>query len=300
MNWKQVKDHVVRTLLVTGASGFVGRHFIAEAVKRGYYVSGIGRGHAPQWLPMTVKWISADISKPKDLNVLKDNYWGVAHFANISKPADYVDDGVISKSLEMISILTAHLQSARFLFPSSCHVYKASDAIKFEDSDTEPAGRYGRAKLAAELFLLSERHLDVRIARPFNHIGQHMPSGLMLPSLAARVKAARAGEPIFMRGKNSVRDFLDVRDIVAAYLDLLEIDNPEYRIYNVCSGEPTSIRTLAERCIQLAGKSNNVSFDEHIQSADDTDVLVGSPARILKMTKWTARYSLDQSIASII
>lgn len=290
----------MRTLLVTGASGFVGRHFMACAVQRGFDITATGRGYAPEWLPSAVKWISSDISTADGLADVAHEYWGVAHFANISKPSDYSDETHVSKSLAMVANLSNHIRSARLLFPSSCHVYKASGELKSEDSETAPAGLYGRAKLEAEQFLLTLKHIDVRIARPFNHIGPCMPRGLMVPSLAERVRAAIAGAPIIMHGRNSVRDFLDVRDIVSAYFALLELDAPADRVFNVCSGHAVSIRTLAEHFVVLARKDNSVHFGEQSVSLDDIDFLVGDPARLKAATGWRAVYSLEHSISELL
>lgn len=289
----------MRSLLVTGASGFVGRHFIAAAASRGFAITAIGRKAAPAWFPDTARWIVADLSDSSAFAGLEYDFWGVAHFANLSIPADYQDDAVIAQSVEMTAQLVAHLRSARFLFPSSCHVYAAGSDRKTEDSIVAPAGRYGLAKFAAEQLVLSS-HLDARIARPFNHIGRHMQPELMLPSLAARVQNAQAGEPIVMRGKNSIRDFLDVRDIVNAYLTILDLDGPTERIWNVCSGVPTGIAELAGRFVRLAGKDNPVVFEEQAQSAEDTDSLVGDPTRLLAMTDWRPQFSLEDSIQSLL
>jgi GDP-4-dehydro-6-deoxy-D-mannose reductase len=289
----------LRSLLVTGASGFVGRHFVAAAAAQGFAIDAIGRTTAPEWLPSNARWIVADLSDPSSFAAISREYWGVAHFANFSIPAEYENDDVVAGSLAMTVRLIAHLESARFLFSSSCHVYAAGQGMKVEDSVVAPAGRYGRAKVEAEQHVLSAAHLDSRVARPFNHIGRHMHPGLMLPSLVARVKAAKPGAAIVMRGKNSVRDFLDVRDIVNAYLAILELDNPEHRIINVCSGIPTSIGELAERFVKIAGKNNAVVFEEQAQSADDIDELVGDSARLLR-TGWRRRCSLDDSIIRIL
>ncbi len=290
----------MRPLLVTGASGFVGRHFVAEAAKRGFATSAVGRGAPPAGLPDSVRWIAADLSDPSGLEGIAREYWGVAHFANFSIPADYSDDSVIAQSVAMTARLVGHLRSARFLFPSSCHVYAASEDIKSEDSATVPAGRYGRAKLLAEELVLLSGHIDARVARPFNHIGKYMQPALMIPSLAARVMDTKAHETIVMRGKNSIRDFLDVRDIVAAYFALLELDNPPERIFNVCSGNVTGIKELAERFVRLAGKDNAILFDEQARSSDDIDRLVGDPSRILAMTDWRPRFSLEDSIRTLL
>lgn len=290
----------MRSLLVTGASGFVGRHFVAEAVRRGFDTSAVGRGSAPSWLPETAHWIVGDLSSPNGLDLVSRDYWGVAHFANISIPAEYRDDNVVEQSVAMTTNLLAHLNSARFLFPSSCHVYAAGHEKKGEWSATVPVGRYGKAKLHSENCVLSARHVDARIARPFNHIGPHMQQDLMLPSLAARVRQAKLDEPIIMAGKNSVRDFVDVRDIVRGYFVLLEVDDPSERIFNICSGIGTSIRELAEMMLELSGKRNQVIFEEYARSADDTDRLVGDPSRIFALTNWRPHWSLGESLNQLI
>ena len=293
-------NNAIRSLLVTGASGFVGRHFVLEAARRGFETTALGRGAAPSWLPETVHWIVGDLSAPNGFNSVAREYWGVAHFANLSIPAEYRDNSVAGQSVAMTTNLLAHLNSARFLLPSSCHVYSAGYEKKDENSATVPVGLYGQAKLHSENRVISARHIDGRIARPFNHIGQHMQRDLMLPSLAARVRETKLGEPIIMVGKNSVRDFVDVRDIVAGYFALLELDDPSERIFNICSGNGTSIGELAEMMLQFAGKRNPVIFQECARSADDTDRLVGDPSRTFAHTNWHPSFTLEDSLRSLL
>ena len=103
-----------------------------------------------------------------------------------------------------------------------------------------------------------------------------------------------------MAGKNSVRDFVDVRDIVRGYFVLLELDDPSERIFNICSGIGTSIRELAEMMLQLSGMRNQVVFEEHARSADDTDRLVGDPSRIFALTNWRPSFALEDSLRSLL
>lgn len=285
-----------QSLLVTGASGFVGQHFVLEAARRGFDTTAVGRGRAPAWMPDTVRWIAADLCQPNQLDTIAREYWGVAHFANLSLPAEYQDDKAVKRSIAMTANLVAHLRSARLLFPSSCHVYSVGNDKKAEGSETVPAGRYGQAKLQSERLILSARHIDARVARPFNHIGQHMRPDLMLPSLVARVREVKVGDPIIMAGKNSIRDFLDVRDIVHGYFVLLAMDDPAERTFNICSGSGASVEDLANLLLQLSGKCNSVVFQECARSADDTDQLVGDPSRIFALTDWQPRLSLEDSL----
>ena len=101
-----------------------------------------------------------------------------------------------------------------------------------------------------------------------------------------------------MSGTNSIRDFIDVRDVATAYLHILELECPETRTFNVCSGLPCSIETVVTEALSLLGQSREVLFQDQPTSADDIPFLVGSPER-LKATHWQPRYALRESLQSL-
>ncbi len=128
----------------------------------------------------------------------------------------------------------------RFLFVSTGEVYGSGHAGPIaEAAPHDPVSPYAESKLGAEAALeaVAEQGLPVIIARAFPHTGPGQSTAYVLPALAARLRdAQRTGADTVKAGNlSAVRDFLDVRDVVDAYLLLLEKGVPG-EIYNVASG----------------------------------------------------------------
>lgn len=290
----------MKSLLITGASGFVGRHLIPEAVAQGFSITATGRGARPSWLPFDIFWIDADLTAKDDIKLLGTRWWGVIHLAANSIPASYKNLQAARGSVEMISRLLDHVESGRFLYVSSCHVYGNARTPHVEDEPLAPSGAYGQAKMLGEEAALSASHLTVRIVRPFNHIGVGMPEALFIPTVVRRVLSAQKGDGVILSGKNSIRDFLDVRDIVRAYLEILSIDDPSPNIFNVCSGMPVSIQQFSETLMKAANRSGPIDFSDRARSEDDVDTNIGNPNRLLNKTPWRRKFSLEESVLKLI
>jgi len=118
--------------------------------------------------------------------------------------------------------------SPRIVFASSLKftAYAIKASIRLTRAWTcVPANPYGASKAAAEAFLLSGARsfgLDVVVAARFNHIGPNQAERFVVASLAAQLaRIAGGGEPqMYVGSLSSARDFLDVRDVVEAYLAL--------------------------------------------------------------------------------
>jgi nucleoside-diphosphate-sugar epimerase len=103
-----------------------------------------------------------------------------------------------------------------------------------------------------------------------------------------------------MAGWNSVRDFIDVRDVVSAYLAILDLEAPVHTTFNVCTGRPASIESVVQTVLDLQGVHREIHFQGSPNSTDDIPFLVGDPSRLAEMTGWTARHSLSDSIHSML
>lgn len=290
----------MQTLLVTGASGFVGHHVVAEASRRGFRVTATGRGARPLRLNPGAEWLDLDLTVESAVKKLPREWGRVVHLAAVSIPSQYASPGPTVASLKMLLNLVAHLASARFLCVSSCHVYAPGADPKSERASVAPAGAYGAAKAMAEIAALSGRHLDVRVARPFNHIGRGMHPDLFVPTLVRRVASLRADEPILMDGRDSVRDFLDVEDICRAYLAILDLDDPGDRIFNVCSSKGTTISDLARLIVAASGRSNAVVFPGRSMSTDDVDILVGDAQKLEAASNWKPRITIEEAVSRLL
>ncbi|WP_194919553.1 NAD(P)-dependent oxidoreductase [Novosphingobium sp. NBM11] len=294
-------------LLVTGASGFVGRHVIAQGRTR-FSVVATGRGGRPDWLPSEVDWCSADLLDRASVARLPGDLPYVLHLASETVPSQFSSYAPLLDSVEMTLNLCRHLRSGRILFASSCLVYAASREPMTEFSPVDPRGGYGMAKaLCEEIVVRSARShgrggaVETLIARPFNHIGAGMRPDLVIPAIVRRVREAPRGGTIAMAGLDSVRDFLDVEDIVEAYFSLLGLPAPAERTFNVASGRATSIGDVVRAVARVLDKPiGGVSFAASTNSADDTIAVVGNADRLRKLTGWAPLSSLDDSLRKVV
>jgi nucleoside-diphosphate-sugar epimerase len=297
-----VSTRMNRSVLVTGASGFVGPFMVARLREAGFRVTGTGDGPRSSQLPADLAWQSVDLTRPTDVKRLAREWWGVVHLASNSVPQSFRSTADTLGNVAMTLELLEHLEPCRFLFISSCQVYRPEAANLTEASATRPPGRYGMSKLLCEQAVLAhaDRH-DVRIARPFNHLGPGMVATLAIPSLIRRLcEEPESPAPLRMHGQNSVRDFIDVEDVTSAYLAIMRADEPRERVFNVCTGIPRSIGDVARAVLDLMGSRRTIEFENIKLSSDDSQRLVGDPSRLIDATGWRPTRSLEQSLETML
>ena len=289
-------------ILVTGASGFVGQHLARLLIDKGFQVSALQRGSLGIALPSEVEPIFADLTDVASLAAVPRRWHGVIHLAGASIPSLFTTTAPVVQNLAMTLNLLEHLEEARVLLVSSCHVYAPSDKPHREQGPLMPQGRYGLSKhLMEQMAPHYAQRLDIRIARPFNHLGPHQRPELVIPSLLRRLSASRDdATPLLMRGLNSVRDFIDVQDVAAAYLAILELASPGHHTFNVCTGKAHSIGDLVAMVLRLLDSKREVRFEEKPNSSDDIPYLVGSPERLMADSGWKPDLTLEQSLKTML
>lgn len=287
-------------LLVTGASGFVGRRAIALGRSR-FDIVASGRGPRPDWLPVDVAWCAVDLLDRVSVAGLPADIPLILHLASETVPSKFSNYDPLIDSVEMTLNLCRHLQSGRLLFISSCLVYAASKYPLTEKDPTDPRGNYGLAKVVCENIVLRTPGIETIVARPFNHIGAGMRPDLVIPSIVRRVHDAANGAIIEMAGLDSIRDFLDVDDIVEAYFTILTAKNLPHRIFNVSSGRSTSISDVVRMIADILEKPiGGVSFTAQGNSADDTSIVVGNAKRLQTLTGWLPKYEIENGLRRLI
>lgn len=299
-------------ILVTGASGFVGRHVLAAARAAGHDPVPAGGPHddAPFGRldvldPAAVRRAVADArpdaivhlagqafvpqSVTDPLGTLAVNATGTANVLDAARA--YRDDGG---------------GAIRTLVVSSAEVYghQRPDRMPLdENTPLRPANPYAAAKCAAEAFgqAWSRAYgLDVVIARPFNHIGPGQDARFVVASFARQLAEIAAGAPAVLRVGNldAQRDFLDVRDVAEAYLALIANGrSPE--VYNICSGRAVAIKEVLRQLIAIAHIPVEVRDDPERMRASDLPLMLGDASKLRAAGGWAPRYSLAASLRDV-
>jgi len=299
--------------LVTGADGFVGRHLL-EALARTGYDAVLGAGGpqgAGDFFPIdlgdgdTLR-AALDVAKP-DI---------VFHLAAQASVHDAQTDPQTTYDVNIMG--TARLMRAirsyrddghaapRVVLSSSADVYGARDRGDYpltELLELRPANPYASSKVAAEAILLGEARtfdLDVVVARSFNHIGPGQDARFAVASFALQLaRIADGAPPILLVGNlDAERDFLDVRDVVEAYI-ALAARGRRAEIYNVCSESAVSLKRVLGELIGIAHVPVEVRDDEEQMRPADTPLLIGSNAKIVSVTGWKPKIPLSRSLHDI-
>jgi GDP-4-dehydro-6-deoxy-D-mannose reductase len=271
-------------------------------LRQGDHVVALDRGLGLD-LPKGVEPLVMDLQDPASMAALPRTWDGVVHLAGASIPSLFATPAPVTFNLEITLNLLEHLRDSKVLLVSSCHVYAPSDQRRQETDAIVPQGRYGLSKhLIEQVAPHYQGRLDLRVARPFNHLGPGQRPELVVPSLLRRLAAAARMDksPVQMAGWNSVRDFIDVRDVVSAYLAILALEAPAQSTFNVCTGRATSIGDVVQTVLDLRGMPREIQFQGSPNSTDDIPYLVGDPTRLTEAAGWTARHSLADSLRTMM
>jgi GDP-4-dehydro-6-deoxy-D-mannose reductase len=139
------------------------------------------------------------------------------------------------------------------------------------------------------------------IARSFPHTGPGQDERFVAPAFARRLRGARlAGARVVKVGNlEPVRDFLDVRDVAAAYLALLEHAVPG-EAYNVASGRGVTLQELFERLADIVGVNAIAEPDPEFVRPADIPCLLGDSGKLRAATGWTPGIPFDQTLRDLV
>jgi GDP-4-dehydro-6-deoxy-D-mannose reductase len=280
-------------VLLTGATGFVGRHLAERGAARRLEIARVDGDLRDA--DVALRAIAA--ARPR----------AVIHLASALRrrrePWSELTDE-LSMTGNVIMAARERAPGAVVLVPGSAAQYGYGRPGRLrEDEPTRALTAYGEAKCVLERACTSTPLLGglrVIFTRSFNHLGPGQDTDAPIAAWARQLAEAElAGGAIVRTGRLDVcRDFLDVRDVADAYLDLVLSDAAG--IVNVCSGISVALADVAERLLALATVPVSLERDPALLRSVDPPVVVGDPSRLERLTSFRPRIPLAQSLADML
>jgi GDP-4-dehydro-6-deoxy-D-mannose reductase len=304
-------------VLVTGADGFVGGHLCQFLRLAGDEVIPWHGPREPDRAALggTVGDRAVDVrdSKAVAAAMASERPEAIVHLAAISSVAASHADPVLTFDVNAMGTLQLCVAAKalnpmpRVLLVSSGEVYgpTAPGELAAESSALLPTSPYAASKAAAEVIGLQfarSYELEVVCARSFNHLGAGQAVGFAIPSFARQLVEARrrreATTTISVGNLEPIRDFLHVKDVVAAYRLLLE-KGASGEAYNVCSGQGRTIRSVLDELAELSDVSIDVRVDAERLRPADVPYLVGDASKLRRLG-WAPRLGLSDALRDIL
>lgn len=305
-------------VLITGVTGFAGRHLAAYCAAQGAEVHGLlgaGLGEVP---PEGVVGYEAHIRDPESVRTVLAAAAPerVFHLAGASSVGQSFVQPLPTWEINLggtLGVLEALRREGAGDVPcvavTSGEVYgrvAPGDLPVTEDTRMVPSSPYGASKAAADMAAEQYRSafgLPVLRVRAFNHLGPGQDERFVVPSVAKQIAAAEArGDAevtVHLGNVDTRRDFSDARDIVRAYWLIAEKGDPDVP-YLACSGRSVSIRELVDGVAAHARCRVDVTSDPERRREGEHPDLYGSPIRLTTDTGWTPQIPLSTTLADTL
>lgn len=310
-------------ILITGITGFVGSHLAEYFLKKsssavGYKIYGIKRWRSPLdnilHILDKIELFDCDLLEPKALykimETVKPDF--IFHLAaqsyvpfSFSNPLHTFSANVLG-TINLYEAVKAAGTSSRIHYCSSSEVYgqvKEKDLPIKESQPFRPASPYAASKASADLLsrvYYENYDLPIIITRAFTHTGPRRGEVFVVSAFAKQIAEIEKGkkEPILYVGNlDSLRTFLDVRDIVNAYHLLLIYGSPG-EVYNVGGIYTMTIREMLERLLDQSSERNNIEIkvDHNLLRPVDVTLQVPDCTKLHNAIQWKPTYTFDETL----
>jgi nucleoside-diphosphate-sugar epimerase len=285
------------TILVTGATGFIGRRLLA-LLAPDHDLVALARGAPPEAVAAHATWVRADLARPLDPATLPARVDTIVHLAQSYRfrefPAGARD--VVAINVDAVAALADYAVGAgarRFVLASTGGVYAFRDEPLREDAQVAPAGFYAASKLAAEVLLAPYAALfETTVLRPFFVYGAGQ-RGMLVATLAERVLR---GEQVTIDGDPGLRiNPVHVRDAARAVAAAVAAGAAP-GVVNIAGGEIVTLTQVVEGLAAAAGVEPRIEYDGRGPAGH----LVADTTRMRDVLGITPEVGVDEGLRDVV
>jgi UDP-glucose 4-epimerase len=263
----------MKTALITGVTGFIGRYVARIFSEQGWHIAGLGTSFSENSPTGTLNQYYKLLLPSQDLAELVKtiNPDICIHCAgrssvplSVSQPAEDFNASVAS-TFNLLEVLRLHVPQCKLIYLSSAAVYGNPNKLPIcEMDDSAPISPYGFHKSICENLCkeyVKVYGLQIAIARIFSAYGP----GLRRQVVWDITYKALNQKELFLQGTGQEsRDFIHVGDVARAIYCIAQKSNFEAEIFNLASGTETTIKNLAELITSKLERDIVINFDGNV------------------------------------
>ncbi len=308
-----------KTVLITGADGFIGSHLTELLIQSGYKVRAFvyyNSFNSNGWLDTLtnetkgkIDIFSGDIRDP---NGIRDAMTGidiVFHLAALitipfsyHSPDSYIDTNV--KGTLNILQAARYSKVKRILITSTSEVYGTAQFVPITElHPKQPQSPYSASKIGADAISDSfyrSFNLPITIVRPFNTFGPRQSARAVIPTIITQL--LNGAEEIKLGDISPTRDLLFVKDTVSAFLKIAQCNDLIGHEVNIATQSEITIGDLARQLIKYINPKARIISDSVRLRPEKSEVfrLFGSNEKLKSYTDWEQEYSLEKGLKETI
>ena len=310
-------------VLITGVTGFVGSHLTEYCLERECLVFGTGRRRSPHTniqalLPdKRFELLEVELEDTRSIYSAIETsrpdlvfHLAAQSFVPTSFESPYYTLQVnVLGTLALLECLRQWSRNAspKIQIASSSEVYglvAREECPILETQALRPLSPYGVSKVACDLLGAQYAHaygMHIVRTRAFNHEGARRGKEFVTSNFAHQAVRVVAGQISELKVGNleAVRDFNHVKDVVNGYWLALEKGEPG-EVYNICSGEATTIRGVIDILSRIVDRELPFSVDHERLRPSDVPYLLGDSSKFRKQTGWEPKLTFEDAMSDLV
>lgn len=298
--------------------GFAGKHltqYLVQETHDKYELYGTHRHSHLTGNPNQIKLVECDISDAVCLKSLlksiePDYIFHFAAYVSVKKSFENPQTVLLTNIIGTANLLESvrkNCNNTKILIPGSTEEYGTVEEKQMPINENVPlnsSNPYGISKVAQELlgkYYFQTYGIKIYLTRTFHYAGPNQPLGFVCADFAKQIVDIEMGkkDDIKVGNLKAKRDFLDIRDVVRAYVDIMEKGKPGSP-YNVCSGESISIEDILKILTNYSKCPVKVIVDKTKFRPIDIPNFVGNNSKLKNDTHWKPKIKMKQTLKDVL